>query len=118
MVVCGLVLGVPAIVFGLMARREIRESEGGQNGDGLAVAGIALGVIATVFSTILLSIVAITFLGQSADDRFERISQEIDGGSDYGGITPDRRYVPLDEVNSDPSDFYCNQDRFLQDPDC
>ena len=34
-----------ALVFGYVARRQIRESGGRQNGDGMAVAGIVLGWI-------------------------------------------------------------------------
>ena len=40
------VLGsIVALVVGYMARKEIRESNGGQGGDGIAVAGIVMGWI-------------------------------------------------------------------------
>jgi hypothetical protein len=54
---CGLgLLGVVPVVLGVKARREIRESQGRQAGDGLAIAGIVTGAIA-----IVLSLVAIAF---------------------------------------------------------
>jgi hypothetical protein len=54
---CGLgLLGVIPVVLGVKARREIRESQGRQAGDGLALAGIVTGAIAVV-----LSLIAIVF---------------------------------------------------------
>ncbi len=43
---CGVVLGPVAIYLGNTARREIRASGGRLSGDGLATAGIVLGIIA------------------------------------------------------------------------
>jgi hypothetical protein len=54
---CG-VTGIPALVLGYKARREIRESSGAQNGDGLAMAGVVLGWIGSV-----LTLVALVFVG-------------------------------------------------------
>lgn len=42
--------GIPAIIFGILARRDIRKSGGRISGDGLATAGIILGAISCVFS--------------------------------------------------------------------
>jgi hypothetical protein len=67
----------------------------------LAIAGLVLGVIATVLTTIVLSVFAIVALGASADERFGDVGPAIDGG-----------------VNSDLVDGYCNYDRYMQDPDC
>ena len=41
---CG-VGSILALIFGYIARRQIRESMGGQGGDGMAIAGIILGWI-------------------------------------------------------------------------
>jgi hypothetical protein len=46
----GLVVGPVAIVLGVVARRRIRESGGMTKGDGLALAGLVLGIIGTVAS--------------------------------------------------------------------
>ena len=50
MVLCfiGFLLGIPAIIVGLRARKEIRESQGRTTGDGLALGGIITGVIGTL----------------------------------------------------------------------
>jgi hypothetical protein len=40
---CGLIFAIAAIVFGLIARSQIRQSGGRQSGDGLALAGLILG---------------------------------------------------------------------------
>jgi hypothetical protein len=47
---CGIVIGPIAIILGIVARRRIRESGGLTKGDGLALAGLVLGIIGTVAS--------------------------------------------------------------------
>ncbi|HEY1695745.1 MAG TPA: DUF4190 domain-containing protein [Polyangiaceae bacterium] len=44
----GAPLGIPAIIFGVLAHRDIRRSEGLAGGNGLATTGIALGSIGTL----------------------------------------------------------------------
>lgn len=56
------VLGsIVALVVGYMARKEIRESNGSQGGDGIAVAGIVMGWI-SVGLAVLTCIAAIAFI--------------------------------------------------------
>ena len=50
---CGLLLGLLAIGFGLAAKRRIRESRGLYRGDGLATAGITLGIIGCLIQLII-----------------------------------------------------------------
>jgi hypothetical protein len=45
---CG-VGSILAVVFGFVARTQIRNSQGRQGGDGLAMAGIVLGFVAIAF---------------------------------------------------------------------
>ena len=45
---CGVILGPVAIVLALNAKREIRESPGRYTGEGLATAGLVLGIVAVV----------------------------------------------------------------------
>jgi hypothetical protein len=45
LLVCGIILGLTAIVLGTQARRRIRESNGRLGGDGLALAGVILGCV-------------------------------------------------------------------------
>ena len=49
---CGIITGPIAIVLGVKARREIADSQGRLTGDGMAIAGIVLGIIATVFNVL------------------------------------------------------------------
>lgn len=52
---------VLALVFGYRARREIRESNGSQSGDGMATAGIVLGWVgvATFFLAAVLLVIGL-----------------------------------------------------------
>jgi len=49
---CGIFTGIPALILGIIARREVQESGGTQKGEGMALAGIILGVISIAFSII------------------------------------------------------------------
>lgn len=61
---CGLgVVGVVAIVLGVKARSEIRESGGRQQGDGLALGGIVTGAIAAVLGLLILVLVVVAIVG-------------------------------------------------------
>lgn len=55
---CGLLAGIPAIIVGLMARGEIKQSEGRVRGDGLALGGIITGAIAVLWSLVAVAVVA------------------------------------------------------------
>jgi hypothetical protein len=61
--ICGVgVLGFIPITLGVLARREIGRSGGRQGGDGMALAGIVTGAVATALSLILI-IVVVLLLG-------------------------------------------------------
>lgn len=45
---CGFLLGIPAIILGVIGGKEIAASGGMQQGEGMAKAGLILGVIGTV----------------------------------------------------------------------
>lgn len=47
MVSCGCLAGIPAIICGRIAKNQIRESNGMQEGEGFATAGFILGIIST-----------------------------------------------------------------------
>jgi len=58
--ICGLgVLGFIPITLGVVARREISRSGGRQGGDGMALAGIITGAVATVLSLLLIAVVVL-----------------------------------------------------------
>jgi hypothetical protein len=59
----GLSLGLPAIILGALAHREIRRSGGVAGGGGLATAGIFLGSMGSALFVVWLGIVAFALLG-------------------------------------------------------
>ena len=52
--VVGFLFGIPAIVTGWMARKQILESQQGQQGMQLATVGLAIGIIEVIASVLLL----------------------------------------------------------------
>jgi hypothetical protein len=60
MVLCGVFAGIPAIVLGHQARKEIASGRGTQEGRGMATAGFVLGIISTVASVLYIAFM-ITF---------------------------------------------------------
>ena len=50
---CGLFAAIPAAILGSQARNEIAASGGMQTGDGMAQAGLILGVIGIVLSVLV-----------------------------------------------------------------
>jgi hypothetical protein len=51
-VMCGLFLGVPAMIVSRQAKREIAASQGRLGGQGLATAGFITGLIGTIWSVL------------------------------------------------------------------
>jgi len=56
LICCGFIAGIPAIILGNMAKKEIATS--GEGGSGMATAGLVLGVIAVIWGVIYLILVA------------------------------------------------------------
>jgi putative exporter of polyketide antibiotics len=56
LVCCGIFTGIPALILGNMAKKEINQT--GQGGGGMATAGIVLGIIAIVWGVISLILIA------------------------------------------------------------
>lgn len=90
----GVVLGVLAVIFGMVGRKKAATLPG-QFASGRATAGLVTGIIGTVVGVAFFALVIAAT--NEAVDEFERIGTEI---------------------NSDPADGWCNDDRYLQDPDC
>ena len=51
-VCCGFFTGIPALILGNQAKGEIRRSGGQQTGEGMATAGVVLGIISIVLGVI------------------------------------------------------------------
>jgi hypothetical protein len=99
---CGFLTGIPAMVVGSRARKEITASQGRESGEGLATAGVVLGAIGTAISAIgTLAVAALIVAGALA------------GSSDTNV-----RFDDWNGINTDPPDGVCDYDRFMQDPDC
>lgn len=82
---CGFFTGIPAILVGMSARKEIRQSGGTLSGEGLALGGIITGVLGTLWTLIAAGILValIAFGAGVANDYSEACDNVRDGqGSD------------------------------------
>ena len=52
---CGIFTAIPALILGIMARKEIDASGGSQSGRGMAIAGIILGIVGIVLSLAIIA---------------------------------------------------------------
>jgi hypothetical protein len=93
LVTCGILapVAIVAVVLGHIALGQIKKNPEQQASRSFALTGVITGWIA-IGAGVILGIILI-IVGITAD--------EIDDG-----------------INSDPSDGICNEDRFIQDPDC
>lgn len=58
---CSFITGIPAMVLGRMAKREIAESQGATTGQDLAQIGFVLGLVATILGVLALVGVLLIF---------------------------------------------------------
>jgi hypothetical protein len=73
---CGGIGSLFAVIFGVQARRSIRQSGGKETGDGLAIAGLVLGIVGlvgAVLTTLLVVFVGIT-ANNAAHDAIQHFS--------------------------------------------
>ena len=74
----GFLLGIPAIIVGMRARKEIRNSQGRLSGDGLALGGIITGVLGTLIGLAVVGlIIASLALGESLQDVVRETCDEL-----------------------------------------
>jgi hypothetical protein len=70
---CGLLAGIPAILLGFAARKEVKDSGGAVTGDGLALGGIITGAIAVLWSLLaVVAVVAVLAFGDAVRDEIDR----------------------------------------------
>ena len=78
MVFCGIFTGIPAIIVGNKAKREIEATGGVQGGSGSAMAGVILGWISVaMMAFVIVLIIAVTFLGKSTTSKFSSVGVPI-----------------------------------------
>ena len=65
---CGIFAGIPALILGNLAKKDIAQSGGKQKGAGMAKAGVILGIISVVLSIIYIILVAAGALNFDAFD--------------------------------------------------
>jgi hypothetical protein len=58
-VACGLLAGIPALILGSSAKKEIAAAGGAQTGEGMATAGVVLGWISVAISVVVLMFVVL-----------------------------------------------------------
>lgn len=77
--------GIPAIILGFLARAEIKRSGNRQQGEGMAIAGIVLGILSIV---ILIGFIAFGFYAAShIDHSYDQYDDPTGFPTDYS--TPD-----------------------------
>jgi len=71
-VICPLILSVPAIIVGQSAKKEIDASQGRLGGRSQAQAGFILGIIGTVLGLLVALLIAVVFaFGSVIEDAYE-----------------------------------------------
>lgn len=97
-VCAGLVTGLPAIIFGIVALKKIKSSGGRQGGRGLAIGGMAAGLVLGLVGTALLASLLVPAyeavqvrarLLQSATHARQIMMAMKSYASDNGGLYPD-----------------------------
>jgi hypothetical protein len=84
LVMCGFLTGIPAMILGRQAKREIRESNGQLGGDGLATAGFVTGLIGTiwtVFVTVL--VIGVFAVGSTVHTEMHKTCEEFNSQGEF-----------------------------------
>jgi hypothetical protein len=72
------IAAIPGLITGIMARNQIRASEGAEQGEGLATAGIVTSIVSLVLVLgFVLLVVAVSLLGKSASSKFSEVASAI-----------------------------------------
>ena len=58
LICCGFLTGIPALILGNLAKKEISASGGMQTGEGMATAGVILGIIAIALGVLVVILYA------------------------------------------------------------
>lgn len=82
----GVLLGIPAIITGLIARGKIRSS--GEKGGGMAVAGVALGSLSIVVTIVAAIFVTPVFMKAGAAAKIAMREQRLQAAIRKSGLWP------------------------------
>lgn len=86
----GLFTGIPAIICGHIARKQIRESSGRLTGGGLALSGLILGYIVTIFTILLITAIAIPNFVKAREQSQEHACianmKQIEGAKEHWAL--------------------------------
>ncbi len=98
---CGLgaLLGLVAVVLSALGLNAAKKRQDG-GGRGLAIGGLVTGILAILLG--IGFVLAFGFLADQANNEVNNFNSD--------------EFLP--EINTDPSDGFCDEDRFFQDPDC
>ena len=78
LVLCGFVTGIPAMILGRRAKREIQASGGALGGEGMATAGFVTGLISTVIAGAAFVLVVLVFIfGGVLSNTFEETCTSV-----------------------------------------
>jgi type II secretory pathway pseudopilin PulG len=108
----GFLAGIPAVICGHMARSKIRQSEGTMTGSGMALAGLILGYIGIVITTLgILAAIAIpnfiAFRNKAVCSMVEAEARNAAAAVTCYFADPSRNKLPtLVELASDPECEY------------
>lgn len=75
----GIIPGILSLIFGIISKKRIKDSNGREKGDGLAIAGIILSIVAIVFA-----IYAIINLIINGPEIFRKMDEALKHQSKYG----------------------------------
>ena len=70
-----IIASIPAVIFGHMARAEIKKSEGNLGGDGMAVAGLITGYISLILWSLLIVVMVVMLIAGVA--MFPKLMNEL-----------------------------------------
>lgn len=76
LICCGPIAGILGIVFGFLGKSQIRKSNGTEEGEGLATAGIVLGICSIVLC-ILVNVLIVVFYPNFYSEWSSRLNQRI-----------------------------------------
>ena len=68
--VLGIGLGIPAIILGILARKEITASGGRLTGSGLATAGLVTGIIGIILNVLFIALMIVVFATEGFGDPY------------------------------------------------